>query len=108
MTPTTKFFCTVLALLALPLGAARAQDMSAADRQKLIENIAQADRNNDGAISRSEFEWLIDLNAADGLGRAGQIKRMGAYGRAFRLLDADGDGVLTRAEMQALAAERPG
>jgi hypothetical protein len=98
----------VLAFLGLSLGAAQAQNLSKADRQKMIENIVQADKNNDGAISRSEFETLINLNAADGLGRAGQVKRRGAYDLAFGRLDANGDGFLTQAEMQALAEERQG
>ena len=94
-----------LPLLALPLGTAEAQTLSAVDRQKMIENIVQADQNNDGAISRAEFEALIDLNAADSLGRAGQVKRLGAHDAAFGRLDADGNGLLTREEMQALAEQ---
>jgi Ca2+-binding EF-hand superfamily protein len=106
MKPTIKTLCLGLAAVALSFGAAQAQNMSKADRQKMIENIVQADGNNDGAISRSEFETLINLNAADGLGRAGQVKRRGAYDLAFGKIDANNDGFLTQAEMQALAEER--
>ena len=108
MKPTIKTFCLTLSILGLSLGAAEAQNMSKADRQKMIENIVQADQNNDGAISRGEFETLINLNAADGLGRAAQVKRFGAHDRAFRELDGDGNGLLTQAEMQDLAQQRQG
>ena len=96
---------TILAGVPLPMAAA-AQDMSPADRQLLLENVTQADRNDDGAISRSEFETLIDLNAADNLGRAQRVKRSGRYDMVFNRLDANNDGFLTRQEMQSFAEER--
>lgn len=106
MTSNIKSICLAHTAFVLSLGGAQAQSMSNEDRQKMIENIVQADKNNDGAISRSEFETLINLNAADGLGRAGQVKRRGAYDLAFGRIDANNDGFLTQAEMQALAEER--
>lgn len=106
MKPTIKTICLALSLLALSLGAAQAQDMTAAEKQALLENILQADKNNDGAISRSEFETLIEMNADDNLGRAKMVKRMSAYDMAFGKLDGNSDGFLTKEEMQALAKER--
>lgn len=96
---------SILAGFSLPL-AAKAQDMSAADRQKLLENVAEADRNDDGVLSASEFETLINLNAADKLGRAERVKKSGRYGMVFNRLDANGDGFLTKEEMQQMAEAR--
>lgn len=105
MTRTKLLTVVFIAGLAMPVSA-DAQDMSAADRQKMLENVTQADRNDDGAISRSEFETLIDLNAADGLGRAARVKSSGRFGMVFNRLDANGDGFLTQQEMQEMAEAR--
>ena len=108
MTTLTNVLCATAALIALPLAGAHAQTMSSADRQKMLENIVQADANDDGAVSRAEFETLIKLNARDGLGRAAQVQKTGRYSMAFKRLDTNGDGFLTKKEMQALAAQVKG
>ncbi|MEL6452118.1 MAG: hypothetical protein AAFQ19_12740 [Pseudomonadota bacterium] len=105
MIKTTLLSLTILAGLSLPQ-AAQAQNMSAADRQKLLQNVVEADRNDDGVISASEFETLINLNAADKLGRADRVKKSGRYGMVFNRLDANGDGFLTKEEMQQMAEAR--
>lgn len=105
MTKSILLGLAILAALSLPK-AAQAQDMSAADRQKLLENVVEADRNDDGAISASEFETLINLNAADKLGRAERVRKSGRYDMVFNRLDANGDGFLTKEEMQQMAEER--
>jgi len=105
MTKSILLSLTILAGLWQPQ-AAQAQDMSAADRQKLLQNVVEADRNDDGALSRSEFETLINLNAADKLGRAERVKKSGRYGMVFNRLDANGDGFLSKEEMQQMAEAR--
>lgn len=107
MTKTKILSLAMLAGLAMPM-TAQAQDMSAADRQKLLENVTQADGNDDGAISRAEFETLINLNASDGLGRAARVKKSGRYGMVFKRLDANGDGFISQQEMQRMAEEARG
>ncbi|WP_394689832.1 hypothetical protein [Hoeflea sp.] len=87
----------------LPLPIAQAQSMSDADKQKMAENVAQADANGDAALSRGEFDMLLQLNAQDKLGRAAQIVRLGRQSMAFNRIDADGNGLVTRQEIQALA-----
>lgn len=86
----------------------QAQNMSDADRQKLIENMSQADRNEDGALTRAEFETLINLNAEDGLGKAAMVQRAGLYDKAFKRLDQNGDGSLTPQEMKTFAGQAKG
>ena len=108
MKSVMKILCASLVVVALPLTAAQAQNMSKQDRQKMVENIVQADANDDGAISRSEFETLIKLNASDGLGRAAQVKKSGRYSAVFKRLDANGDGFLTQQEMQRMAEQARG
>ena len=88
---------------ALPLSGTQAQSMSDADKQKMAENVAQADANGDAALSRGEFDLLLQLNAEDNLGRAAQLVRLGRQAMVFKRIDADGNGLVTRQEMQALA-----
>lgn len=73
------------------------------DREQMAANFMQADANADQALTLSEFTTLIDLNAAGGIGRASMLKRSGRYGMAFGRIDANGDGLITTDEMQALA-----
>lgn len=95
-------------LVGVPLSAALAQglDMSVADRQALIDNFIEADGNDDGMLYLSEFEMLMNLNAEDDLGRAAIVVRTGAYKRVFERLDANGDGAVSREELQELAEGR--
>lgn len=88
------------AALAAGAGAALAQD---AARDKAAANFQQADADGDGALTLSEFTILIDLNAADDLGRARMIKRTGRYQTAFDRIDADGNGRVTVEELAAMA-----
>ena len=106
MKPISKTLVVVAVLAAAPFSAAQAQEMSAAEKQAMIENMLQADTNNDGILYLSEFELLIKLNAEDGLGKAALIKRTGAYEKAFKTVDSNGDGAVTKEEAQKLAEER--
>ncbi len=90
--------CAALALAsAAPVALAQA-----ANRDKALENFQTADADGDGALTRSEFSELIDLNAASGIGRAATIKRMGRQDLAFGRLDRNGDGVATKEEIGSM------
>lgn len=80
--------------------AASAQE--ADDQHALAEaNFQAADANDDGALDRTEFRAFINANADSNLGRAKQIRRFKAYGRAFSRLDEDGNKSVSWAEVQA-------
>ncbi|MDZ7874067.1 MAG: hypothetical protein U5N27_13570 [Rhizobium sp.] len=103
MKPNVLARLVCAACVALPLSCVQAQTMSDAEKQKLAENYVQADTNGDKALTRSEFHTLLSLNAQDNLGRAAQIVKFGRQDMAFDRIDADGDGMVTQQELQALA-----
>lgn len=74
---------------------------AAADSKATQENFKQADGNEDGQLTKSEFRRFINANAADDIGRASTIKRFGAYDRAFARVDANKDGLVTPKELAA-------
>ena len=84
-------------LVATPLLANEEAD----DQAKARENFQQADGDNDGKLTRTEFRNFIDANAKDGLGRAGMVRRFGAYETAFERVDKNEDGVVTPRELAA-------
>ncbi len=106
MKSIAKTLVATAILAAAPFSVAQAQSMSGAERQALIQNMLQADSNNDGMLFLSEFELLIKLNAEDGLGKAAMVVRTGSYRMVFNRLDSNGDGALTKEEAQQLAEER--
>lgn len=106
MISTAQTLTAVAVLAALPVAVAQAQGMSNAEKQAMIANFLEADANDDGSLFKSEFETLMKLNASDNLGRAAIVVRTGAYDRAFDRLDKNGDGAVTKEEIQELAAER--
>lgn len=93
------------ALAALPLASAHAQAPSDAKKAMAAENFMQADANEDGALTRGEFETLINLNAEDNIGKAKMVRRFGRYDTAFGRIDANADGFATPEEMKALAEQ---
>lgn len=105
MTLKMPALLAVIAFAAMPLQGAKAQNMSEADQQKLIENFVEADANADKVLTQAEFEMLIQLNAADNLGSADRIVRSGRYGMAFGRLDANGDGFVVMQELQSIAEQ---
>ncbi|MEL6236211.1 MAG: hypothetical protein AAFR46_17585 [Pseudomonadota bacterium] len=89
-----------LALSLLAAGGAWANDTN---RALAAENFREADANADRMLTLPEFTRLIDLNAADNLGRAGLIKRSNRYSMAFGRIDANANGLIEMEELQAFA-----
>ena len=50
-------------------------------------NVAQADLDSDGALTRDEFVPFV--NADDDYGRSAKVRRFNAYERAFTKIDSD-------------------
>ena len=64
-----------------------------------VEHFAIADANSDGALSQEEFVNYVALEAEDDIGRSKMIKTMNRYSRAFRRLDTNKDGTVSRDEI---------
>ena len=92
---------TIVAVSALLVASPLLANDKSDDQAKARENFQQADTDNDGKLTRAEFRKFIDANADDGLGRAGMVRRFGAYGRAFETVDKNADGVVTATELAA-------
>ncbi len=96
----SSLMAVVLAPIFVLNGTAPAQEVN--DQHAVAEaNFQAADANDDGALDRDEFKAFINANAEHNLGRAKQIRRFRAYGRAFSRLDSDGSKSVTWAEIQA-------
>ena len=93
---TTVLAAASCALLAFVVPAAADQN-----RERARENFLAADANQDKQLDADEFKTFIDLNAEDGLGRAGTVRRFGMYARAFGRVDEDQDGFVTPQEMRS-------
>lgn len=91
----------IVAASALLVAAPLLANEEADDQAKARENYQQADADNDGKLTPAEFRDFINANADDGLGRAGMVRRFGAYERAFERVDKNADGVVTAPELAA-------
>ena len=92
---------TIVAVSALLIGAPTMAKEKNDDRAKARENFQQADADNNGKLTPAEFRNFINANADDGLGRAGMVRRFGAYETAFERVDKNEDGVVTPRELAA-------
>lgn len=76
-------------------------EMAAAYSQGEKNAFITADANGDRKITPGEFPTLIAELVAIGSEKAISVKKWGVYGYAFKRIDADKDGVITPAELQA-------
>lgn len=95
-----------LAAAAVMVAGTSSFAMAETPRQKAQANYLASDANGDGALSFAEFKSLIDLNAQDGIGQSGLIKRTNRYAMAFERLDADRNAIISPAELQAAANQQ--
>lgn len=93
-----------VAIVACGEKPAKTKNLEADASNAGLNHFQTADANGDGVLDTDEFKILIDLQAAENIGRAPQIKRFGAHDRAFKTLDANGDGKVTLDEINAFQA----
>lgn len=72
-------------------------------RAQAQANFLKADANQDKQLDYAEFKTFVNHNADQGLGRAPRIRRFGMYSRAFKMADENGDGVVSKQEIEAQA-----
>ena len=93
--------------LAIPTNAAAGQadaitqspPLDNAKRLQVQTNFKTADVDKNDKLNLAEFKIFINLNADQNLGQAISVRRFGIYTNAFKKLDANGDGILTKHEI---------
>ncbi|MGF1502140.1 MAG: hypothetical protein ACFBSD_10000 [Paracoccaceae bacterium] len=105
---TNATFTALIALFIIGTAPSAVAQPSEEQQELAAENFMEADADADGALTLSEFTTLIDLNAADNIGRAAMVKRSGRYGMVFERIDTNADGLVTPEEVQELAAQAKG
>ena len=93
---------TSVALVALTLSASAHANPH---RPQLQANFQAADVDKDEQLNVAEFKTYINLNADHKIGRAASIRRLGMYSKAFKEIDANGDGVITKQDIAAHAKQ---
>jgi len=63
------------------------------------KNYLAADKDNDEHLNRAEFEQFVRLMADAGNSKAKRIRFFRAYGFAFGIADANGDGLIAPDEL---------
>ena len=93
--------------LAIPTNAAAGQadaitqspPFDNAKRLQVQTNFKTADADRNDQLNLAEFKIFVNLNADQNLGQAISVRRFGIYTNAFKKLDANGDGILTKHEI---------
>lgn len=93
---------TSVALVTLTLSASAHANPQ---RAQLQANFQAADVDKNEQLNVAEFKTFINLNADHKLGHAASIRRFGMYTKAFKKIDANGDGVVTREDIAAQAKQ---
>ena len=89
----TKLLTVILFLSATPVAFA----YSSAEKNAFIK----ADADGSHTIDNKEIIILMNELASNGSKQAARVKFLGIYGMAFRTIDANGDGKITPAELEA-------
>ena len=88
---------TIVAAVCLLSATFSARAYSGAEKNAFLK----ADANSNHVIEENEIVVLMDELAANGSKQAAKVKFLGVYGVAFRTIDANGDGKITPAELEA-------
>jgi hypothetical protein len=90
----------VLSIFALICGAASAKDTAAE-----VADFLASDLNNNKVLEGDEFKTFIKRRAIAGNSSSKWVVRFGAWGRALRTVDTNGDKIVTPAELRAFDAK---
>lgn len=93
------FFLIAALVTAVSLGAAQAQT---AEQKRAFNS---ADANGDGSLNQAEYTKFVQQLADQGDRQAKVVRTFGAYGRAFRYVDANKDRRLTVRELLGATAK---
>ena len=76
---------------------------ASADASQMLPETAEhftlADANADDGLDAEEFKAFVELEAEDDIGASRRIQSMQIYDRAFRRMDRNEDGILSRDEI---------
>lgn len=90
----TRIIAIFLALSILAPASAFAQSSRG-------QSFILADKDQSSTLSREEFKKFINLLAESGHRNAKRVKKFRLYSLAWSRVDADGNGVATRAELSS-------
>ena len=95
-TSLRPLFLSIPLLLLITTGAS-------ADASQMLPETAEhftiADANADDGLDAEEFKAFVELEAEDDIGASRRIQSMQIYDRAFRRMDRNEDGMLSRDEI---------
>lgn len=93
-------YCFLVSALLVPaLAITQSPPFDNAKRLQVQTNFKTADVDRNDQLNLAEFKIFINLNADQNLGQAISVRRFGIYTKAFKKLDANGDGILTKHEI---------
>lgn len=70
-----------------------------------VSDFIKSDINKDKQLQPAEFQTFVKLRAKNGDRGAKWVVRFGAWGRALKAVDSNGDKIVTPAELRAFDAK---
>jgi hypothetical protein len=70
-----------------------------------VADFLASDTNNSRTLEGDEFKAFVKRRAVAGNASSKWVVRLGAWGRAWRTVDTNGDAVVTPAELRAFDAK---
>lgn len=99
LTPTITITITTNAAAGQADAITQSPPFDKAKRLQIHSNFKTADVDRNDQLNLAEFKIFINLNADQNLGQAVSVRRFGIYTKAFKKVDANGDGIVTKHEI---------